>query len=535
VISKIRYAISELLEINIKNISDDIPLSDLGVDSIIAIDVVAKINKDLSITIEAIDLFSYPTINDLSNYIAEKYTVFINIDNECIQEKSSHDEEQSISQNFIKPVSKIDDNDIAIIGIAVKFSGADNKDKFWTNICDGITSITEIPISRWNINDYYHSDVNEPGKTYCKYGGFLSDIDAFDPLFFNISPSEAMLMDPQQKQFMQQAYYAIEDANYTLDKICKTSCGIFIGAKESNYDQSSLMTISGPNVSALTSDDTAILAARMSYFLDLRGPSISVNSACSSSLVAIHMACESIRRGESVIALAGGVSLLRSYHPYILMSKALVLSHSNQVKVFDEKSDGFIPGEGVVVLLLKKLREAVNDNDKIYAVIKSSAVNQDGKTNGIMAPSAESQTRVEIEAYQKAGINAADITYIETHGTGTKLGDPIEIKGLQKAFAYFTEEKHFCALGSLKPNIGHTMLTSGAASLVKVALALKYKIYPPLINFEQLNSHISLEDSPFYITTSTQHWQHSSKPRIAGVSSFGMSGTNCHMVLQEFS
>jgi acyl transferase domain-containing protein len=282
-------------------------------------------------------------------------------------------------------------------------------------------------------------------------------------------------------------------------------------------------------------NDSAILASRLAYHLNLNGPAMALDTACSSSLVAIHLAAEQIRSGQVSMALAGGVLVMTTPQLFTMALHTGMLSPDGICKTFDTGADGFVPGEGVGVVVLKSLRDAVAAGDRIYGVIKGSGINQDGKTNGITAPSSLAQTRLELEVYRQAGIDPATISYVEAHGTGTKLGDPIEVEALRNAFRQYTDQTNFCAIGSVKTNIGHTMFAGGAAGFIKVLLALQHKQIPASLHFHQPNEHIDFADSPFYVPTSLQDWPETAgHPRRATVSAFGFSGTNAHVLLEEY-
>ena len=436
------------------------------------------------------------------------------------------------SRNAIATTSQT--SDIAVIGMSGRFPGAGNLREYWANLASGRDSIGEIPADRWDVDRYYDPDPQIPDKMYCKQGGFLENIDQFDPLFFNISPKEAELMDPSQRLFLEEAWRAFEDAGYGDNALSNLKCGVFVGATNSDYGKKLTSTGLENTAEAFTGLAASILSARISYFLNLLGPSIAMDTACSSSLVAIHQACRSILSGDCEMAVAGGVMLMFTPDLLIKTSRIGMLSPTGRCRAFDQSADGAVFSEGVGVVVLKPLWEALRDRDYIYGVIKGSGINQDGKTNGITAPSALSQTRLELEVYRRSGINPDTITYIETHGTGTALGDPIEIKALKEAFQEYTSRKQFCAIGSVKANIGHTAMASGIASLIKVLLALKHRQIPPLLHFRTANEHIDFNDSPFYINTELIDWRVGPEtPRRAAVSSFGFSGTNCHMVIEE--
>ncbi|MGD6960817.1 beta-ketoacyl synthase N-terminal-like domain-containing protein [Fictibacillus phosphorivorans] len=422
-------------------------------------------------------------------------------------------------------------NDVAVIGISGQFPEASHIEEFWENLQQGKDSVKEI--TRWDPALYYSQDRTAINKSYSNHGGFLTDIDKFDPLFFNISPKQAELMEPRQRLFLKEAWRAIEHAGYSHEALEGKKCGIFVGCEggtdyfdgqESDTKVSSEYFLGASN---------SILASRISYFMDLKGPSLTVDTACSSSMVAIHLACESLRNGTSDIAISGSVTLM-SLPGYILLSSMGMLSPDGKSKTFDNHANGFVPGEAVAVVVLKLLDKAIEDGDRIYGVIKGSGVNQDGKTNGITAPSATSQARLEKEVYQNFGIDPETISYVEAHGTGTELGDPIELEGLKSAFSSFTDKKQFCAIGSVKTNIGHTGATSGISGLVKVIMSLKNKKIPPSLHYQEPNKRFNFKESPFYVNTELKTWNiEKGKKRRAAISSFGHSGTNCHLVIEE--
>ncbi|MGD2088023.1 MAG: beta-ketoacyl synthase N-terminal-like domain-containing protein [Candidatus Aminicenantes bacterium] len=421
---------------------------------------------------------------------------------------------------------------IAIIGMSGQFPGSKNLAEFWDNLAQGRDCISLIPAARWSIDQYYHPDPNVPGKTNCKWMGVLEDMDKFDPLFFNISPLEAELMDPQQRLFLENSWHCIEDAGLGPSSLAGSRCGVYVGCGTGDYFQAS----AGKRLNAhgFLGGDTSILSARISYLLNLKGPCLAINTACSSSLVALVEACNSLTLKTSDLALAGGVCVLAGPSLHIMTSKAGMLSPDGRCFTFDNRANGFVPGEGVGVILLKRLADAVRDRDHIYGVIRGWGVNQDGKTNGITAPSANSQILLEKDIYQRFGINPETISLVEAHGTGTKLGDPIEVEGLTESFRSYTQKKNYCALGSVKSNIGHLAYAAGAAGVIKLLLALQHRMLPPTIHFETLNEHISIDNSPFYINSKLQPWEVApGVPRRCCVSSFGFSGTNAHIVIEE--
>ncbi|HEX2926549.1 MAG TPA: SDR family NAD(P)-dependent oxidoreductase [Ruminiclostridium sp.] len=421
-----------------------------------------------------------------------------------------------------------------MIGMSCRFAKAHSVGEFWDNICKRKNCVVEVPPSRWDSGKYFDEDIKAAGKTYSKWGGFIDKIDTFDPLFFNISPFEAEIMDPQQRLFLEETWKAIESSGYSPRELNEMKCGVYVGVSPGDYSQALHDKNKNGTPQYLLGSSNSILAARIAYFLNLTGPSMAIDTACSSSLVAIHEACQSLREQECEMAIAGGISILSTPDMHIMASKAGMLSREGKCKTFDNDADGFVPADGVGVIILKPLDRAVADGDTIYSVIKGSGINQDGKTNGITAPSVISQKNLEESVYRKYNINPEDIGYVEAHGTGTKLGDPIEIEALDDAFSCFTKNKQFCAIGSVKTNIGHALAASGVASVIKTALCLKNKMLVPSINFKTENEHINFKDTPFYVNTELKKWEmYGEKPRMAAVSSFGFSGTNCHMVLQE--
>ena len=428
-------------------------------------------------------------------------------------------------------------SDIAIIGMSGRFAGSANLEAFWEHLQAGESCIEPIRRAGWETSS--NSDPERVNTSLCQWGGMLEERDQFDPLFFNISPLEAASMDPQQRLFLEEAYKVFEDAGYSAEQLSDKRVGVFVGARASGYLEQILRKDTASRLSDIDShlclgNDMAILAARISYFLNCKGTSLTIDTACSSSLVAIHLACESLRTGESEMALAGGVFVLSSPEFYVMTSKINVLSPDGVCRTFDNAANGIVIGEGVGAIVLKPLDTALSDGDHISGVIRGSAMNQDGKTFGITAPSMLSQKALLADLYKKAAIHPETISYIEAHGTGTKLGDPIEMKALTEAFHLFTAKTQFCAVGSLKPNFGHTIMSAGIAGVFKILMAMKYQQIPPTINVGEVNRQIDFQDSPFFINTELREWQsRDGSPRRAGISSFGFSGTNCHVILEE--
>ncbi|MDR0270279.1 SDR family NAD(P)-dependent oxidoreductase [Paenibacillus sp.] len=408
--------------------------------------------------------------------------------------------------------------DIAVIGVACKFPGADNAEQFWSNLKQGVETVGDFPSDRLK-------DV--PAKPQMK-AGYLKEIDKFDASFFRLSPREAALMHPTQRLFLETVWETIEDAGYSNEKINGSNTAVYVGI-DHTYKLEYGNVLDDQDLLVMTGSMTSVLASRISYILNLRGPSLVIDTACSSGLVSIHTACRALRSGECSMALAGGVNLIHHFNAKF----EGVESGDGKLSAFDKNSKGTVWGEGVGVLLLKPLKRALEDHDQIYAVIKGSAMNNDGTTNGITAPSAETQSQVILSAWEDAGIDPETLTYIEAHATGTVLGDPIEIRGLKAAFENHTTRKQFCGIGAVKPNIGHSVGAAAISSLIKVILSMKHKEIPPNINFWEPNPYIDFCNTPLYVNDKLTDWETDGVPRRAGVSSFGFSRTNCHIVLEE--
>jgi acyl transferase domain-containing protein/thioesterase domain-containing protein len=426
---------------------------------------------------------------------------------------------------------------IAIIGMSCRFPGANNLDSYWNILTQGVDTIKQIPKDRFNIDDYYDPNPDVASKTYARAGGFIDDVDKFDPAFFGISPREAIALDPQQRLLHEVVWEAIEHAGLTPQALMGSKTGVFVGMATGDYQSLILDSISRSDVESHIATGTLANAAagRLSYTFGLQGPSITVDTACSSSLVAIHLACENLRNSACDVALAAGVNVILSPEPYILLSKIRALAFDSHCKTFDKDADGYARGEGCGVLVLKRLSDAQRDRDLILATIRGSAVNHDGHSNSFTAPNGLLQELLIKDALSNARINASDVSYIEAHGTGTPLGDPIEVQSLGNILKVGRPKELPLVIGTVKTNIGHTESAAGIAGVIKVVLAMRHKQIPAHLNFKELNPAINLEEIPAIITTKTIPWDNFTNSRIAGVSSFGISGTNAHMVLEEYT
>ncbi|HET7505759.1 MAG TPA: amino acid adenylation domain-containing protein [Kofleriaceae bacterium] len=424
---------------------------------------------------------------------------------------------------------------IAVVGLGCRLpGGARDPAAFWRLLEAGGDAISQVPADRWDVDAYFHPEPATPGKMSSRWGGFLDDpIDGFDAGFFGISPREAVRMDPQQRLLLEVAWEALEDAGQTRERLAGSRTGVFAGICTTDY--SSLQFTDPEDIDAYTGtgNSLSILAGRLAYLLDLQGPSVALDTACSSSLVAVHLACQSLRAGDCRLALAGGVNLMLSPRTAILASQMRMLAADGRCKTFDAHADGFVRGEGCGVVVLKRLSDAMADGDTIHALIRSSAVNGDGKTNGLTAPNGRSQQAVIREALARAHVEPGEISYVEAHGTGTSLGDPIEMEALAAAIGEPAPDRPTCSVGSVKTNIGHLEAAAGIAGLLKVVLSLEHEAIPPILHFQTLNPNISLDGTRFALPTELTPWQRNGKRRVAGMSSFGWSGTNAHVVIEE--
>ena len=428
------------------------------------------------------------------------------------------------------------DSDIAIIGIACRFPGADDPGQFWSNLLAGVCSIGEVPADRWPIDRYYSPDINEPGKSISKWGGWVNDIRAFDHSFFNISPREAAAMDPQQRLLMEEVWHCIEDSGVPLSELSRKITSAYVGVMSVNYGAHSLDgTDIVPDAYGCSGAYECMLANRLSYWFGLRGSSQPVNTACSSSLVALHEAKKALMLREADFALVAGVGVNITPYKYISFSKARMLSPDGLCKTFDKDANGYVPGEGAGVLLLRRLSDAIRAGNRIYGVVKGTAVNHGGRANSLTAPRVAAQRDLILSAWRDAQVHPDTISYIEAHGTGTSLGDPIEVEALTQAYRQYTKSEHFCGLGSVKTNIGHLEAAAGIAGLIKVLLMMRHKTIAPTLHIKTVNPMINFAGSPFEPALSARSWEPEHGPvRRAGISSFGFGGVNAHVVIEEY-
>jgi len=507
---------------------------EIGGRSLLLVQVYHKLREIFEQDFSPVDLFTYPTISALAKYFSQQQTQQaptgesnkrLGQKKERQRRQKPHDSKQLVLDG------------IAIIGMAGRFPGAgESIDKFWQNLRDGIESVsffTDEELLAAGVNPKVLSDPN-----YIKAGSVVEDIEMFDASFFGFSPKVAALLDPQQRILLECSWQALENAGYDSEKY-DGRIGVYGGGNFSTYWHNHLLpnqefVESAEVMQVETGNDKDFIATRISYNLNLTGPSVAINTACSTSLVAVHLACQALLQDECDLALAGGITILVPHKVGYLYQEGSYKSPDGHCRAFDAKARGTVFGSGAGLVVLKRLEEALTDGDCIYAVIKGSALNNDGSLKvGFTAPSVDGQAEVIAEAQAMAGIDPETITYIETHGTGTASGDPIEIAGLTKAFRTRTDKKGFCAIASVKANIGHLNRAAGVVGLIKTALALQHQTIPPSINFEEPNSQIDFENSPFYVNTTLQPWPSNGTPRRAGISAFGVGGTNAHAVLEE--
>ena len=558
----VRYLCEEIakaLKYPVERIKPKENFESLGLDSILVLHLIDELEEKFGSLPKTL-FFEYSSATELSKYFINNHAEVLNKYVPKAKEKRSL-EPQVIERKNVSPARKIHkvkrsydtivsrENDIAIIGLSGKYPQADNTEEFFENLCKGLDCVTEIPEERWNYKANYDTDKNKKGKIKCKWGGFINGVDEFDPLFFHISPREAEITDPQERLFLQCVYATIEDAGYKASNICESqegeggcNVGVFVGASMNEYplygaqeqEKGNMIAVNGINAS---------IANRVSYFFNFSGPSMSLDTQCSSSLTAIHLACNSIRNGDCDAAIAGGVNLSIHQNKYLLLSNANFVASNGRCKSFGAGGEGYVPGEGVGSVLLKPLSKAIEAGDHIYGVIKGSSINHGGKTTGYTVPNPNAQSRLIEKAILNAGVDARDISYIETHGTGTVLGDPIEMNGLNRAFAKFTDDRKFCAIGSVKSNIGHCEAAAGIAALTKVLMQMKYKKLVPSIHSEVLNPYIDFENTPFVLQRELADWtvpqidydgERKESRRIAGISSFGAGGSNAHVIVEEY-
>lgn len=555
--------VADVLGVLPDDINQDEHLSDYGFDSITVVELTNRVNATLDTTLNPADMYGFRDIAALVRALAEETsqapahttsertppaTGQIGLH----QPTGDHDQTRTaaasapvpaLTEAPKSPAQGEGEEPVAIVGMAGAFPGSPDLASYWGNLLAGRDLVGEIPTERFDWREIYGDPVNDPGKVPSRWGGFLAGVDEFDPEFFRISPREAKLMDPQHRLFLRTAWQAIEDAGHDPTSMAGSDTGVFVGCGSTEYATLLLDSDTEIDGQLATGNAHSMLANRVSFLLDLRGPSEPVDTACSSGLVAVHRAVRALQDGECSAALAGGVNLTLTPTGYLAFGKSGMLAADGRCKTFDHRADGYVRGEGVGAVLLKPLSTALLEGDTIYAVVRGTAVNHGGRAASLTAPNSASQAAVITAAHRRGGTDASLVGYVEAHGTGTALGDPVEVKGLTQAFRELgvpSEQRQFTALGSVKTNIGHLETAAGIAGLIKTVLALRERMLPPTLHLEQPNPHLDLADSPFYLVDSARPWDpprsgEGTQPRrLAGVSSFGFGGVNAHVVVEEF-
>ncbi|KAI5808347.1 hypothetical protein BZA77DRAFT_24773 [Pyronema omphalodes] len=569
----IKGILASVINLSANQIEADVSMDHYGIDSVMVIQLTKRLEESFGSLPKTL-FFEYQNLSKLTDYFikhhGDRLSMMIDLEDQWNSHKIATDRNgafdmlknpaDSILKRSWRTAARADtvinkdepgDNgplDIAVIGLAGRYPGADTLYEFWKNLCDGVDSITEIPMERWDHTQYTGKNQNNSGRLPSKWGGFIRDVDCFDPLFFHISPREAEMMDPQERLFLECVYEAMEDAGYTRQNLGGSAAeeagqrvGVFVGAMYQEYQLYGAQEQARGRFMAMPGNPSAI-ANRVSYFCNFNGPSLAVDTACSSSLTALHLACQSIRQGDCEVAFAGGVNV--SIHPnkYIMLAQGNFTSSKGRCESFGEGGDGYVPGEGIGVALLKPLHKALEDGDHIYGVIKATSINHGGKTNGYTVPNPIAQAGVVSAALKSAQVEPWMISYVEAHGTGTSLGDPIEIAGLERAFGA-GDDRRYCSIGSVKSNIGHCESAAGIAGLTKILLQMKHRKLVPSLHSASLNPNINFANSPFTVQQNLVEWEQPSLnrngvevtvPRIAGISSFGAGGSNAHVIIEEF-
>jgi acyl transferase domain-containing protein/acyl-CoA synthetase (AMP-forming)/AMP-acid ligase II/acyl carrier protein len=483
-----------------------------GIDSASAVSLASELGERLGRDLPATLLYDHPTPAAVARFLAGE-SADAGVETAAAVERAGEP--------------------IAIVGIGCRFPGARGPAAFWRLLHEGVDAISEVPAARWDLRSLFDADPAAPGKMSTRWGGFLNAVDEFDAPHFGISPREAERMDPQQRLLLEVAWEALEDAGLPPERVRSSSTGVFVGLSNVDYARFQLGVPEALDAYAGTGNAASIAANRLSFFFDFHGPSLTVDTACSSALVAVHLACQSLRTGECSLALAGGVNVIVDPGPTVVFSKAGLMAPDGRCKVFDARADGYVRSEGCGVVVLKPLSRAEADGDPVYAVILGSAVNQDGRSNGLTAPSRQAQEAVLRAACRQAGVAPGEVQYVELHGTGTALGDPIEAMALGAVLAEERPPGQLCAVGSVKSNLGHLEAAAGAAGLIKVALALRQGEIPPSLHFAAPNPKIPFAELPLVVQTAPGPWPGGAggERRLAGVSSFGFGGTNAHAIL----
>lgn len=536
------------LEVDPSELDVEAELGDFGFDSVTMTAFASRINAELGLSLTPADFFEYATLERLARHIAGDLSEEqLDMSRAEVREQAEPAAPVHGSETDFAPdrwTGPDADDPVVIVGQSCCFPMAEDVDAFWSNLIAGRDCITRIPADRWDWREIDGDPRQEPGKTNIHWGGFIDRVFEFDPLFFAISPREARLMDPQQRLMLMHAWKAIEDAGHSPKSLSGQKAGVFVGTSSSGY-RDMIGEDTGGEGYVATGSVPSVGPNRISYFLDLHGPSEPVETACSSSLVALHRAVQAIRAGDCDMALVGGVNTIITPEAHINFARAGLLSPDGRCKTFSSKANGYVRGEGVGMLFVRRLSEAERDGDPILGLVRATAINHGGHANSLTAPNTEAQADLLRTAYTRAGIDPRSVGYIEAHGTGTALGDPVEINALKSAFRSLPEidgplDSEGCRLGSVKTNVGHLELAAGVAGVIKVLKQFEHRQLAPSLHCEDINPYIDLSDSPFEIVRSARDWtpvrdeNSTPLPLRAGISSFGFGGVNAHVVLEEY-
>ena len=516
----LRQLVAETLGVAAEDVPLHAPFGTIGLDSLSLVDLATAVSRHFGKEVTPTDFFNRPSVQQMVDFLEEAKA------SPMVAEVR-----ETASPKAATSIAPVRETDIAVVGMAGRFPGADSVEAFWENLLKGRDAIQEIPSERWDWKEFYDPDQRRDGATVSRWGCYLSDVAGFDHERFGIPAWEASHLDPQQRIFLTQSVAAIENAGYSPEALAGGKIGVYAGTAMGDYHK--LVEQAAPyNAFSLLGNSPAVLPSRVSHLFDFKGPSESVDTSCSSSLVAVHNACNALANGEADMALAGGSFLMLTPLAHLVSSSMGILSPSGRARPFDEDADGIVIGETVAALVLKPLSRALEDGDTIRAVIKGSFINHDGRTSSFSSPNGMSQAELIREARQRAGVDADSISYVETHGTGTRLGDPVELEGLRLADEGATSP---CVIGSVKANIGHAYQAAGIASLIKTVLCLEHGMAPPQIQLYNTNEGLKLDNGRYHIPTSRTQLTPVDGRLIAGVSSFGFTGTNAHVIIEGYT
>lgn len=528
--------VSRLLGVKPQRLDVEQSLARYSLDSMIAIELTDELERWLQRKVPETLFWDQPSIREIARYLCGEQAP-----DEFVEETAEIAVTEKLPVLALLPTSlpeppearrtQTGSEPIALIGYGCRVPGANDAESFWRLLCDGVDALSEVPADRWDPAELYDPDPSTPGKMTSRRGGFLTDIDRFDPEFFGISPREAFHMDPQQRLLLEVCWEALEHAGLAPRRLAGSPTGVFIGISTNDYLKTYRASLAALDAYTNIGNAHSLAASRISYLLDLRGPAMALDTACSSSLVALHLACQSLRSGESSLALAGGVNVILAPDVSVSFSKARMMASQDRCRPFDAEADGFLRAEGCGMLVLKRLSDAQADGDRVLALIRGTALNQNGHGSGLVAPSSQAEQAVIRQALTQAGVDAEQVGYIVAQGTGTPLGDAAEIQALAAVLGTSGQP---CAVTSIKANIGHLESAAGVVNVIAATLALQHRQIPRQLHFRQLNPQVSLTRTRLSIPVSTQPWRQATPSgRIAGVNAFSINGTNAHVVLEE--